>query len=40
MTTEHFIAEALQLPVTTIGYHVNRRLRPLYPDKALLEGGD
>jgi hypothetical protein len=40
MTTEHFIAEALQLPVTAIGYHVSRRLRTLYPDKTLLEGGD
>ena len=40
MTTEHFIAEALQLPATAIGYHVSRRLRTLYPNKALLEGGD
>lgn len=40
MDKEQFIHEALCLPTTAIDYHVSSYLATLFPDRALLEGGE
>ena len=40
MDKEQFIHEALRLPATAIDYHVSSHLATLFPDRALLEGGE
>lgn len=40
MNKEQFIHEALCLPTNAIDYHVSQHLATLFPDRALLEGGE
>jgi len=40
MRKEQLIEEALSLPTNAIDYHVSQALADMYPQKALVEGGD